>query len=168
MGIFFICQPICAQSPELKASFNKISSILKEYEIKTPETKFNSVSKNITCSFIYPYFTISYIYAYAPGWTNVPGEKPGKRIVKFSILDTNFSKGFDSDYGTPLYFKSESGIERTALGKKNLLSKKRILAPKKSTQLLMKIKYMQSKSKKRMKHRKKQISQLKTMSTNKL
>lgn len=122
LGILFICQPICAQSPELKASFNKISSILKEYEIKTPETKFNSVSKNITCSFIYPYFIISYTYAYAPGWTDVPGEKPGKRIVKFSILDTNFSKGFDSDYGTPLYFKSESGIERTALGKKNLLS----------------------------------------------
>ena len=30
------------------------------------------------------------------------------------------------------------------------------------------VKYMQSKSKKRMKHRKKQIFQLKTMSTNKL
>lgn len=122
LGISFIYLPIYAQSPELKASFNKISSLLKEYEIKTPETRFNSVSKNMTCSFNYPYFTISYNYAYAPGWTNVPGERPGKRIIKFSILDTYFSKGFNSDYGTPLYLKSESGIERTALGKKNLLS----------------------------------------------
>lgn len=127
LGIFFICQPICAQSPELKASFNKISSILKEYEIETPE-EWNSsyskgvVSKNKDFSFKYPYVTISYYYTYAPGVTHVLGEKPGKRIVKFSILDTEFDKErYDDPYGTSLYFKSELGVEKTALGQKDLL-----------------------------------------------
>lgn len=127
LGIFFICQPNCAQSPELKASFNKILSILKEYEIETPE-EWNSsssegvVSKNKDLTFKYPYVTISYYYTYAPGVTYVLGEKPGKRIIKFSILDTEFKKArFESKYGTSLYFQSESGIEKTALGKKDLL-----------------------------------------------
>ena len=129
LGIFFICQPNCAQSPELKASFNKILSILKEYEIETPE-EWNSsyskgvVSKNKDLSFKYPYVTISYYYTYAPGVTHVLGEKPGKRVVKFSILDTEFEKErYDDPYGTSLYFHSESGIEKTALGQKDLLMK---------------------------------------------
>lgn len=127
LGTYFICQPICAQSPELRTSFNKILSILKEYEIETPE-EWNSsyskgvVSKNKDFSFKYPYVTISYYYTYAPGVTHVLGEKPGKRIVKFSILDTEFDKErYDDPYGTSLYFKSESGVEKTALGQKDLL-----------------------------------------------
>lgn len=129
LGIFFICQSICAQSPELKASFNNILTILKEYNVETPEVSGSRSGepslavKNYNLSFSYPYITISYNIVYAPNRTGYDKEKIGKRIIKFSIIDTKILKSnINYYYGTPLWFFSESGIEKTASGKKDLLT----------------------------------------------
>lgn len=129
LGIFFICQPICAQSPELKASFNNILTILKEYNVETPEVSGSRSGepmlavKNWNLSFNYPNIIISYNIVYAPNVGGYYGEKIGKRIIKFSIIDTDIRKStINFYYGTPLNFYSKTGIEKTASGKKDLLT----------------------------------------------
>ena len=129
LGIFFICQPICAQSPELKASFNNILSILKEYNVETPEVSGSRCGepllavKNYNLSFSYPNIIISYNITYAPNVIDYYGEKPGKRLIKFSIIDTDVRKSpINFYYGTPLDFYSKTGIEKTAFEKKDLLT----------------------------------------------
>lgn len=131
-SIFF---PICllvnlsvnAQTQELQTSFNNIISIFKEYDVETPEVWGSRcpdpmlVAKNLDLSFKYPYMTISYTLAYAPEVSYVVGHKPGKRTIIFSINDTKISEGYKSYKSQKIYFYSELGIEKIALGKKDLL-----------------------------------------------
>lgn len=125
--ILFISFPAYSQTTELKNSFDNIISILREYNIETPEVRGSRcpdpllIAKNLTFSFKYPNAYISYYLAYVPNVTDVAGYKPGKRTISFSILDTKFNEGYKSYKNQSLYFRSETGIEKTALGKKDLL-----------------------------------------------
>lgn len=125
--LYFGSSQVYSQTMELKKSFDNIMSILKEYNIETPEVYGSRcpepmlVAKNLTFSFKYPNACISYYLAYAPNVTYVVGHKPGKRTITFSILDTKFREGYKSYKNQSLYFYSETGIEKVSLGKKDLL-----------------------------------------------
>ena len=128
-SLFLLFASFCvySQTTELKNSFDNIISILKEYNIETPEVRGSRcpepmlVAKNLTFSFKYPNVYISYYLAYAPNITYVAGHKPGKRTIAFSILNTKFSEGYKFYKNQSLYFRSENGIEKAAFGKKDLL-----------------------------------------------
>lgn len=125
--LLFVSFRVYSQTTELKNSFDNIISILKEYNIETPEVRGSRcpepmlVAKNLTFSFKYPNVYISYYLAYAPNVTYVAGHKPGKRTIAFSILNTKFSEGYKFYKNQSLYFHSENGIEKAAFGKKDLL-----------------------------------------------
>lgn len=118
---------VYSQTAELKDCFNNINTILQEYNIEPPEVNGSRcpepmlVAKKIAFTFKYPNAYISYDIALAPNVGGFFGEKTGKRIVKFSLLGTKIREGYKSTNYQHLYFGSETGIEKTALGKKDLL-----------------------------------------------
>lgn len=122
---------ISGQVQEINESFNKINNILHEYEILTPEEEANAISKenrcfvakNMTTSYQYPHFIISYNIVYAPGVTDAANYKPGKRIVRIPITNTSFSIEYAIFNNEQLNFKSEYGIEITTGRRKDLLDK---------------------------------------------
>lgn len=125
--LLFVSSQVYSQTVELQNSFDNIISILREYNIETPEVNGSRspdpslVVKKMTFSFKYPNAYISYYLAYAPNVTEVAGYKPGKRTITFSILDTDFKEGYASYNNKSLHFHSEIGIEKTELDKKDLL-----------------------------------------------
>lgn len=118
---------VYSQTTELENSFNSINTILSEYIIEPPEVDGSRcpnpmlVAKKLTFSFKYPNVHISYNIAFAPNVADYFGEKPGKRFLTFSILDTKFSEGYKSTDYQYLYFSSTAGIEKTSFGKKTIL-----------------------------------------------
>lgn len=114
-----------SQSKEMQDSFDKINKMLKEYNVNTRETRYATgilALKDLKFSYEYPNGVISYTIAYAPGVTDVNPftyAKRGKRVVIFPLSETNLSFTGVTD-GT-LYFRSESGIEYSESGKKELL-----------------------------------------------
>lgn len=125
--LYLVTLQVYSQTTELKNSFNSINSILSEYIIEPPEVSGSRcpdpmlVAKKITFSFKYPNVNISYNIAFAPNVAGYFGDKPGKRIITFSILDTEFRAGYKSTNYQYLYFSSTAGIEKIAFGKKTLL-----------------------------------------------
>lgn len=125
--LYIISLQAYSQSVELKNSFNNINTILQEYNIEPPEVSGSRCPepllavKKITFSFQYPNVYITYDIAFAPNVADYWGDKPGKRVIAFPILDTQIRAGYKSTSYQHLYFHSETGIEETALGKKELL-----------------------------------------------
>lgn len=131
-----------SQNKDLVDSYNRINSILSEYEVEVPETQYQGsdfnrghrwlLVKNLKFSYSYPNVTISYEVRYAPGVTEVANCKPGRRVVSFSLLDSeliffedrvNKENSYYSYQPThkEVKFSSGSGIEKTEFGKKTII-----------------------------------------------
>lgn len=125
--LYVISLQVYSQSVELKNSFNNINTILQEYNIEPPEVSGSRcpeptlVAKKIIFSFQYPNAYISYNITLAPNVASHWGDKLGKRVISFPILDTKIRLGYKATNYQHLYFHSDIGIEGTKLGKKELL-----------------------------------------------
>ena len=123
------CQFSHAQTEDVRQCFQNIVSIFKEYNIETPDVHGSRCpnpsleAKNLNISYEYPNMIISYYLAYK-GFTFVAGHTPGRRTIAFSLADTNIREGYkwNSFDLQSLDFRSESGIEITKNGKKDLLT----------------------------------------------